>query len=241
MARDPIFEGERDPDVWLDLARTWRKEGRHADSLRAHRYYHANALVRAPHYSGVRLSFALGDWAALARKYPPALKALRQTRERAAAAAVGPPPDWKMLNEALAIDSALEDSDASYQLISDIEAIMPGELPGLHNQHVTKVLRSRGEYRRCLAWMGDPDQQFNRAAGQFVQLGGLTGRGADPKYAGPLFRRQVGELVETLVGGGRTSTAKRLIIAAEKLDPHPAYAQMLDKARQIVQRKRPRS
>ena len=80
-----------------------------------------------------------------------------------------------MLNEALAIDSALEDSDASYQLISDIEAIMPGELPGLHNHHVTNVLRSR-VYYRCLALDGRPGPGLPiRAAGQFVQLGGLTG------------------------------------------------------------------
>ena len=44
LSRRMTFEGRTSPDDWLDLAQTWREEGRFRDALRAHRWYHAHAL-----------------------------------------------------------------------------------------------------------------------------------------------------------------------------------------------------
>lgn len=57
--------------------------GRHADALAKHLWFHDNALAIDDFLRGVRLSFELSRWMALARTYPPALEAF-EARRRAA-------------------------------------------------------------------------------------------------------------------------------------------------------------
>src|SRR5258708_507286 len=69
----------------LEDAERFQREGKYAQSLERHIWYHQNALKYAPAQSGVRLSFALSDWAELGKVYPKALAALRSTRDEALA------------------------------------------------------------------------------------------------------------------------------------------------------------
>jgi hypothetical protein len=57
--------------------------GRYALALAKFIWFHGNALRHCPSLSGVRLSFALAYWYELGQKYPPAMQALRQTRDAA--------------------------------------------------------------------------------------------------------------------------------------------------------------
>ena len=147
MPRRPVFHGEYDPPKWLRLAEEWRDAGRFADALRAHEYYHDNALlVHGGSQYGVRLSFALSDWVDLGRLYPPARKALDRRRAQAATKGLGPPPDREMFHEALAIDEARRDDRASLELIDAFEAACPDRLTDFSDHRVRRVLIARGEY-----------------------------------------------------------------------------------------------
>jgi beta-lactamase regulating signal transducer with metallopeptidase domain len=68
------------PSQILEEARADRDAGRYEEALAKHIWYHT-ASRQEPGQGGVRLSFALSDWLKLGQAYPPALKALRQTRE----------------------------------------------------------------------------------------------------------------------------------------------------------------
>ncbi|MBM3784173.1 MAG: hypothetical protein FJW30_07415 [Acidobacteria bacterium] len=72
-----------DPTEALRLARRLRDAGDLRSALDAHQWFHANALALDPSLAGVRTSFALSSWAALAEAYPPALSALRTVRDAA--------------------------------------------------------------------------------------------------------------------------------------------------------------
>ena len=65
----------------LEDARKFAASGDYAKALERHEWFHANALKISPSMSGVRLSFALGDWKRLGDKYPPALDSLKKLRD----------------------------------------------------------------------------------------------------------------------------------------------------------------
>ena len=213
--------------------------GRFADALRAHEYYHDNALlVEGGAQGGVRLSFALSDWVELGQLYPPARKALDRRRAQAVTKGLGPPPDRQMFREALAIDEARGDHRASLELIDAFETAWPDRLAEFCDHHVRRV--GLGEYRRCLNWLSDPAEVFNMAAGQFIFHGGYTGHGSDPKWARRYFAKDVAELLELLVGAGRTRQARRYVDLARRLYDHPSFEAAIDEARVVVRAKRQR-
>ena len=71
------------PSDILNSADEDRASGNYESALQKHLWYHRNALKHDGAQYGVRLSFALSDWADLASKYPPALTALLKERDNA--------------------------------------------------------------------------------------------------------------------------------------------------------------
>lgn len=238
IASTPTFEGSSSPHEWLDLARTWSREGRHADALRAHRWYHAHALQADDAQHGVRLSFALSSWADLSHVYPPARTALLTARKRAARRGLGPPLDSIMIGEALAIDWALGDDDASYRLIVEVEERHPADIQDCFQHRVLDVLAARADWHRCLRWMGDPVHRLDMALGAYVFDGGPFGRsrfGARSRVIDDIY-----QLVEVLVGAGRTRTASKLVREARQIVNDPRLDGMVEAARQRHRTKRRR-
>ena len=159
MDETPAFEGLKDPTDWLRMARRWAAQGRHEDALRAHVFYHRHALEVEGSQFGVRLSFALSDWARLALDFPPALDVLRMTRRDAAAAAISPGDPERFL-EAVSIDGYLHDDAATYALIDAVEEAHPAALDDFVDNRTLDLLLARGEYRRALRWIVDPWRSF---------------------------------------------------------------------------------
>jgi hypothetical protein len=230
VASQPVFEGSTDPDVWLRLAKEWAAEGRLADALQAHRFYHRHSAGRAGH-GGVRLSFALSDWARLAKVHPPAMRALRSTRDRATRSAVGPPFSWEFFHDALALNEALSDPEGMYELIGAIEAVHPDEVAGNLTRDVQHLLISRGEYMRCLRWMGDPIHKLEMAAVMLVSTGGVFRDGREARRSRDRYVEEIRELVLILVRAGRTRTATKMMDRARRLVDDPRLVTAVDDAR----------
>jgi hypothetical protein len=72
------------PRTILESARADLRAGRYEDALAKHLWFHQHALEHDRSYYGVRLSGALTSWHQLAKVYPPALQALKETRDEAA-------------------------------------------------------------------------------------------------------------------------------------------------------------
>ncbi|MCR9247720.1 MAG: hypothetical protein NXI31_22055 [bacterium] len=71
-----------DPMARLDAGRAAAKAGRYAEALAEYQWFHDESLAIDPAVYGVRLSYALSDWAKLGESYPEALDALRSVRDR---------------------------------------------------------------------------------------------------------------------------------------------------------------
>lgn len=66
-----------------DDAKRLEEQGDFAGALAKHVWFHEHALDVDPACSGVRLSFALGSWLQLGRKYPLALETLNLVQSSA--------------------------------------------------------------------------------------------------------------------------------------------------------------
>jgi hypothetical protein len=105
---EPEFSGE-DVERALRDARRFRDEGKFAHALERHVWYHENALKYLPEHFGVRLSFALSDWAELGDVYPAAIDALRIARDNSMVAYRKKPSDPAKFAEAMSMNFALDD------------------------------------------------------------------------------------------------------------------------------------
>lgn len=94
----------------LEDARQDVIDGRLAQAAEKHLWFHDHVLERDPAMSGVRLSFALFDWAELARRYPPAMEQLNAVRDRTLARMdAGGSTGQTALRELISLNTALQD------------------------------------------------------------------------------------------------------------------------------------
>ncbi|NCT84705.1 MAG: hypothetical protein GXC94_16280 [Comamonadaceae bacterium] len=124
----------------LQAARRDALEGRLAEAAEKHLWFHEHVLERQPSMMGVRLSFALADWVALARRYPPAMAQMTAARDHALAQVeAGGPAGLKALNEVLAFNRYLRQPESTREGFNRLalrdpllaEQALPRVLPAL--------------------------------------------------------------------------------------------------------------
>ncbi|HEY1130986.1 MAG TPA: hypothetical protein VGF12_16385 [Roseateles sp.] len=103
----------------LQDARQDAAAGRLAEAAEKHLWFHEHVLEREPSMVGVRLSFALHDWVALARRYPPAMAQLITVRDTAAARVeAGGMAGEKALTELIGINRHLKAPESTRDAFS---------------------------------------------------------------------------------------------------------------------------
>ena len=237
VKEDLSFNGSLVPDEWRRWAREWREAGRFDDALRAHEWYHAHVLEIEEGF--VRLSFALRDWASLAQVHPPAWESLRRLRSKAVDAAVGTPPDLEAFREAMAIDWAVKDDAAAYDLIGRFEAEHDDLLGDYYNSEVLRLLSARGEYARCRRWMADPVGELDLAAERFEFEQSPECHERIRARAADSFIDSVIGLVVVLLGAGDATEAEEVVRRAGRHLDDPRLAGALEEARRILEEKPP--
>lgn len=129
---EPVWTPPAQPDLdVLDRqARADLAAGRYAQVAAYHRWYFNNALGIDPAHSGVRLSFALSHWRALAELYPPALQDMREARDAAAAQVrAGGPAQQQAVRDLVALELHLADPSGSAATALWLQMHRPADLP----------------------------------------------------------------------------------------------------------------
>ena len=114
-----------DPSVILDEAQSDTEAGRYATALAKHVWYHENALKYDPYVSGVRLSFALGDWRRLANRYPPALQKMEKIRDRSEEWVRENKDDHQAFMDVVALNRQLKELDKTVGLFKWLDSNDP--------------------------------------------------------------------------------------------------------------------
>ncbi len=171
-----LFFGEEytaeDVDRALTDAKVFAAEGRYAEALERHLWYHRNALEFGVGQYGVRLSFALADWISLSRVYPPARAELVATRDEAIDAYRKDPQSALQLAEALSISFALDDLASAKKLFYE------GLEHGVKEPHIDlKRVLASGDLSWARDAMGDPSQKLARIKSEHELMNMLSDLG----------------------------------------------------------------
>jgi hypothetical protein len=201
-----------DPSAILNEARRDVRKKDFETALLKHVWFHEHALKIEPAQYGVRLSFALAQWAELANKHPPAMKKLKEIRDATAKRATELKELRSSFHDVSAINSYLNEDDATVKLFktineADFEAagtIAEIALPSLIHakeyslagQHVSpddftvfcQGFDALGEEHRSFA-----EKSFANKTATLVALLSLTERGMDAARISELAREKLND------------------------------------------------
>jgi hypothetical protein len=212
------------PYTILSQAERDAATGRYANALTKHVWLFDNTLKYAPAMAGVRLSFALGDWAELGKTYPPALDKLRAVRDSAAekvkngpdapAGPSGRPPGFRDFNDFQAINRTLGEYAKTSDLFSWLDANKPRLAAAVFRVAEPALVRAK-MYPLCGRYL-DADKELKRMVFLHDETQNAMGI-MDSKEAAMLrdyeersFANQLATLVALLALNGCTTDALRV-------------------------------
>lgn len=154
-------DGLPNDKAWNTLveAKQLAAQGKFQEALEKHIWFHDHALEVNPAYYGVRLSFALSDWVDLGNKYPKALDALKEIRDKKTARLLAGEQNHALFHDVAAINEHVGQSEATMVLFKHIAAAHP-EFAALTYSIVDKALIQAGEYDLAKKCLGDPMTRF---------------------------------------------------------------------------------
>jgi hypothetical protein len=215
LSREVAVATTDDPHAVLREAVALMRQGRYAEALQKHLWFHDHALDHTPALAGVRLSFALSYWLELAEHYPVARQALVAIRDRKAKALEDGTGHPGLFHDVAAINGYLHEDPATAALFKALHRNQP-DLARRCYPVAEKHLVVRREYEVCAAYLRDPDARFE----EMRQLRQVQVELADenPALGTPEFRDylerhfavSVRRLVTILVGVGRRPEAERV-------------------------------
>jgi hypothetical protein len=247
----PKLQPGTKPDLHaiLSAAKDFTAENRYEESLQHHLWYHNHALEYEPEAQrGVRLSFALSDWAKLGRKYPKALEALVEIRDRDLHEFAQGRGSVALFKDIAAINEQWGHDSTTCRLFKYLKDQQP-ELATRCYPSAEDALVKKGDYALCLAYIGDGQARFKvhrqnwekmakweQHIGQMMQQGqkrmdeyraqkGQT-RPVGPSFMPPpaadnILVGDTRQLIEILVGAGHKADAENICTQALALVDDP--------------------
>ena len=159
---DPIKTAEciksKDMSKYYDDTQEMVKDGKNKTALKRFIWFHENALKYEPDISGVRLSFALSHWKRFADDYPPAMKALKEIRDRDTKKALenGNP---KLFKDVSSINRELEEDSKTVTLFVNLAH----KYPSLSKKYwvcVNETLFDNKRYDLISLYIGSPINEY---------------------------------------------------------------------------------
>jgi hypothetical protein len=223
------------PALVLNQAQEDAREGRHADALAKHLWYHRNAVQIEPAQVGVRLSFALMYWAQLAQRYRPALDALKAERDAAEEAVRRGENVRDRFMEAQALNKTLGTDWATARLFRALDASRPEDARKVC-RHAQRALVKAGEYALCGKYL-QPEEETRRMLEEYedskVRAEASEGniRLNHLRYGDESLRYYSSVLVALLVKNQREEEADRVMEKVLSRVDQPELRAALEKAR----------
>lgn len=110
-----------DMQKYLSDTQTLVREGKHKEALDRFLWFHDHALEHAPSMYGVRLSFALMYWKQLGDAHPPALVALKKTRDDKTLLVVEGKGTRSLFHDVVALNRTLGDNGKTVELFRELD------------------------------------------------------------------------------------------------------------------------
>ena len=230
-----------DPREVLAQAQELAGQGRYAEALDRHIWFHDHALENQPALAGVRLSFALSYWMKLGEQYPPALEALGNIRNSKTRLIEEGNGTHELFSDVVAINRVFEEPQRSYELFKLVHERYP-HLAQYCYFVVKELLVEHREYEICLTYESD----YRIAMDQLREMRELNQQHArrdagteDPRMlalADRSYLTGVALLLEIFAGVGRDDDVEEIerlaLEVLDNYDMHDAIAAALARAKE---------
>ena len=115
---------------------------------------------------GVRLSFALSGWKELGEKYPPAMKALVEVRDRKIKSILDGKGSHNLFHDVASINEVLGEPEKTASLFEQVDEKQPKAAKDYWNVAKDAVIDAK-QYDIASKYMDDPATEFIRVKGMY--------------------------------------------------------------------------
>ena len=171
QARDAMKpDDSRNPSARMKLARQLTQAGQYAEALEHLLWCYDHGTEADPAFVGVANSFLPAQLGQLARKYPPAVEALKARRDPLQAKVLADPKAASigMASRLAGLDLALKDDDAILATLSQLPEGSPAR-KAFGNISVVIRLAEKKKYREALS-LGVPEEEFKNMGERFTRM-----------------------------------------------------------------------
>ena len=213
-----------DMQEYLSTTRQMTRMGQYEEALERHIWFHDNVLSHDPAMYGVRLSFALSYWKELADKYPPAMDALVELRDRIESR-VREGGDSRAFHDLVALNNKLDREQNTIEVFDYLDR----EHPAIARRawHIAKdTVIDAQRYDLARKYIEDPVREFAKVKTMYEHNVTLY---ENPEVGGEHFREyNEGKLVRDSL---------KLISVALSLNDRDSAMKIRDMALEIVEHK----
>ncbi len=138
----------------LQAIRKLVADGKYEEALEEHLRFHKESKM-SPGLAGVRLSFALSQWAELSSKYPKALEAFKAIRDLHETTLLAGGGGFAEFQEFAAFNRTLNEGDKTYELFKQLDAKFPDIAAKCFHVAMDLVIAKK-DYALCGKHLKDP-------------------------------------------------------------------------------------
>jgi len=150
----------QDMEKYLKDTREMVKQGKYKEGLERYNWFYQHALESAPAMAGVRNSFMISDWKSLGDVYPPAMAALRETRDQKTRQVAGREGDLSNLfRDVIALNRTLGNNPGTIALFQTVARSSPDDAKKLWI-YVDGVMFAAKRYDIIRTYGRDPLSEF---------------------------------------------------------------------------------
>jgi hypothetical protein len=135
------------------------QDGKNEEALTRFIWLYDHALEHESAFNGVRLSYLLSYWKALADKYPPALKALQDVRDKETELIKRGKGTYETFNEVVSINRVLMEDDKSIELFVFIDEKYPPLATRCWDYIANKIISVK-KFDLVKKYLPDPMKKF---------------------------------------------------------------------------------
>ncbi len=224
--------GKNDPMQRMQYARALAEKGQTAEALQEFLWCLDEGGKRDSAFSGVRLSFLLGDIVQLGRSYSPALTALKNRRDQAAAELEGKTANYQSVMDFAAYNDTLKETEktlAAYRQMKTHQSPFTSFL----FRHVYNLLLEQQLYADLVEGAGKPKEYVLSQTKEYESLIREVKLEDKAKlYFKQNAIRQCGGLYEALLGTHKTEEAAGVRDQILAFDARlPAFQELMRHAR----------
>jgi hypothetical protein len=203
---------ETDPAEVLRQARQLVKSQQYAEALEKYVWFHDHALDDERSLAGVRLSYAIVEWADLGEVYPPARRALEGVREAKAESLTQRNYDPRLFHDVASIDRALGQVERTRDLFKTIANLDRGFAEKFFRVAVESLVHTK-EFGLARSFLPDPRKDIDHFAIPFKfglqRTGSVSQETLEETLVG-IYVKRVSLILQVFIGVGEEDVANHL-------------------------------